>query len=124
MPLSLYNRFLIAYILARGWSDSHQENPRNNNEQPDVLVPVCKTFSENNKRRNGFEYSRYPVPHAIHENNIRLFETDYEEVYDPDISSETTEKIAQLVASCKELQMKVAEYFGDRQDYQIEGETF
>jgi hypothetical protein len=116
MPLPVIHRVVIAYALGWYWANAHQEDPNDNNKQSSILVPVGETFPENKKRRNGFEHSRHAVPHAVHVQDVRLFETDDREVNDPDVSSETTKKVAQLVAACEELQMKVTKYFGDRKE--------
>ena len=114
MPMPVTQRLVLAYVLAWHWTNTHQENPQNNNEQPNVLVPICQTLTENKKRCERLDHRGYAVPHAVHVQDVRLFETHDGEIDDSDVSSDTSEKVAQLVASCKELQMKVTEYFGER----------
>ena len=55
-------------------------------EQADVVIPGIETFTV---RRQGFDYPRETIPHAVDD--------------DINISDETTEQIAQLVLACKEL---------------------
>ena len=85
--------------------------PQGDQDQTDILAPVIETLAEKDVRRKGFEESRRTIPCAIHKQDVALFESSDEEVYDTGISSETTEKIRELSAACKELQLKVGEYF-------------
>ncbi len=79
--------------------------------QADVLTPVIETLAQKDVRRQGFEQAREAIPHRIREQDVALFESSDEEVYDTGISSETAEKIRELSSACKELQLKVTKYF-------------
>jgi len=118
MPMPVANRLVIAYALAWHWSNTHEENPENNDGQPEILVPIREPFSKNNKRRNGFECSRDTVPHPIHVQDVPLSQGLDQEIDYSNVPGDTAEKVAQLVAACEELQLKVTEYFGERkQEY-------
>ena len=77
-------------------------------------MPSREPFSEDNKRRNRFECSRDAVPQPIHVHDIPLFQGLDQEIDDGNVPRDTAEKVAQLVAACEILQLKVTEYFGDR----------
>ena len=114
MPMPVSNRLIIAYALAWHWSNTHKENSDNNDKQPSILMPSREPFSEDNKRRNRFECSRDTVPHPIHVQDIPLFQGLDQEIDDGNVPRDTAEKVAQLVAACELLQLKVTEYFCDR----------
>jgi uncharacterized protein YeaC (DUF1315 family) len=94
---------LLVWNLAR----LEQEQTTYNEYKSEVMIPGIETFTENNIRRNGFDYPRETVPHTIDVHDVALCETSDEEEYDTSISSETTEQIAQLVLACKEFELKV-----------------
>lgn len=123
MPMPVIHRIVVAYALGWYWANAHQEDPEDNNSQPSILVPIHETFSENNKRRNGFDNGRHTVPHPVHVQDVGLFETHDGKVDDSDVSRDTAKKVAQLVAACEELQMKVTKYFGDRKEEEVDHEA-
>lgn len=88
--------------------------------QTDILAPVVETLAQKDVRRKGFEQPRDAIPCRIYKQDVSLFESSDEEVYDTGISSETTEKIRELSSACKELQLKVSKYFeqGHEEDVQ------
>lgn len=53
------------------------------------------------------EHRRNAIPE-----HIGIFEESDEEEDDPTVSDETAARIAELVAACKELQLKATDYFG------------
>lgn len=81
-----------------------------NHDQPEILRPVIETFTENKKRRQGFEQPRHPVPHPVDPKDVALFESSDEEVDDTGISEETAAKIRELTLARKELELKVTQY--------------
>lgn len=89
---------------------AHYYKTNCNHDQPEILRPVIETFTENKKRRQGFEQTRNSVPHPVDPKDVALFESSDEEVDDTGISEETAAKIRELTLARKELELKVAQY--------------
>jgi len=100
---------LIRYL----WIPFQQHETHCNHHNAKVLIPLVHTFSQNNIGSNAFYDTRHTIPHRIDEHDIPLCEASDEEEYDTNISSETADQIAQLVAACKEFQLKVPENFSE-----------
>ena len=98
-------------------ADAHQKYACYDYSESDVLLPRVETLSEDDIRGDRFKYGRNSIPHPVDPEDVGIFESLDGEIDDPEISEETTAKIAELVAACKELQLKVTEYFGDAQQY-------
>jgi len=88
-----------------------QQQAERYNYYAHVLIPMAETLSEEDICCDSFDESGHSIPHSIDVSDISCSETFDEIEYDTSISSETTEKIAQLVAACKEFKLKVTEDF-------------
>lgn len=84
--------------------------------QTDILKPVVEPLAQKDVRRHGFDQPRDAIPRPVDPKDVALFESSDEEIYDTGISSETADKIRQLSAACKELQLKVTDYFEERHE--------
>lgn len=102
---------LVRYLLVQ----LHEHQARCNQSYTHILIPFIHTLAQEQIRCNAFDHTGHSVPHGIDEHDITLCEAPYEEEYDTDISDETAKQIANLVMSCKELQLKVAYNFGEAQ---------
>ena len=94
---------LIRYL----WVQFHEYQAQCNKPNPYVLIPLIHTLAQEQIRCNAFDYTGHSVPHGIYEHDVSLGETSYEEEYDTNISSDTTEKIANLVSACKSFELKI-----------------
>lgn len=79
-----------------------------------VLFPVVESFPEDEECSQGFYDTGNTVPHAVDPQDVALFESSDEEIYDTGISEETTTKIHELTLACKEFKVKVTENFAQR----------
>ena len=89
---------------------AQQYKARRNHSQAQILKPVIEPFTENEKRRQGFDHTRHAIPHPVDPKNVALFESSDEEVDDTGISDETAAKIRELTLARKELELKVTQY--------------
>jgi hypothetical protein len=117
--LTLDQKAKLLELLVWNFTRLQQEQAAYDEYQPEVMIPGIETFTEDKVRRQGFDYPRESVPHAVDVHDVALCETSDEEEYDTSISSETTEKIAQLVLACKEFQLKVTDDLSKSQACQI-----
>jgi hypothetical protein len=115
MDLSFAEKLLLVWYLAH----AHSYDTRNNQQKTRILFPVRQTLAKNDKGGNRFQNSRHSIPDSIDKQDIGTLETFNGEIDDPEISEDTAAKICELVAACKELQMKVTEYFGQTQEYHV-----
>jgi DNA-binding LytR/AlgR family response regulator len=104
-------KLTITLMLLSNTTLAQQYEASRNHRQAQVLKPIIEPLTENKKRRQGFDHTRHAIPHPVDPKNVALFESSDEEVYDTGISSETAEKIRELSSACKELQLKVSNYF-------------
>lgn len=118
--LTLDQKAQLIQLLVWNLSRVQQEQTAYYEYQPEVMIPGIETFTEDKVRRQGFDYSRETVPHAVDVHDVALCETSDEEEYDTSISCETTEKIAQLVLACKEFQLKVPQDLSKSQACEID----
>ena len=118
--LTLEQKTQLLQLLVWNLSRVQQEQTAYDEYEPEVMVPGIEAFTEYEIRRQGFDNSRETVPHAVDVHDIALCETSDEEEYDTSVSCETAEQIAQLVLACKELQLKVADDFGESQPREID----
>ena len=118
--LTLEQKTQLLQLLVWNLSRAQQEQSAYDEYEPEVVIPGIEAFTEYEIRRQGFDNSRETVPHAVDVHDVALCETFDEEEYDTGVSSETAEKIAQLVLACKEFQLKVADDFGERQPREID----
>lgn len=79
-----------------------------------VLFPVIETFTENEECGQRLYDTGNTVPCTVDPQDVALFESSDEEVYDTGISEETTAKIHELTLACKEFKEKVSENFTQR----------
>jgi hypothetical protein len=107
--LTLDQKAQLIQLLVWNLTRLQQEQAAYDEYQPEVMIPGIETFTEDKIRRQGFDYTRETIPHAVDVHDVALCETSDEEEYDTSISSETTEQIAQLVLACKEFQLKVTD---------------
>ena len=110
--LTLDQKAKLLELLVWNLSNLHQDQAYCDEYESEILMPCRETFTEYEVRRQGFDYPRETIPHAV---DVALCETFDEEEYDTNVSYETTEQIAQLVLACKEFQLKVAQDFSERQ---------
>jgi hypothetical protein len=106
--------FQLAVLLLSNAALAQQHKASCNHSQTEVLKPIGETFSENKKRRQGFDQPRKAIPHTVNPENVALFESSDEEVYDTGISEETSAKIRELTLARKELELKVTQYLKER----------
>lgn len=113
MKLTFGEKLLVVWYIAH----AHSNDTGNNHQKTRILFPICQSFPKNDKGGNRFQNSRHTIPNSIDIHDIGTLETLDSEIDDTDVSEDTTTKIRELVAACKELQMKVTENFGDTQKY-------
>ena len=118
--LTLDQKAKLLELLVWNLSRVQKEQAAYDEYQPEVMIPGIETFAEDKIRRQGFDYPRETVPHAVDVHDVALCETSDEEEYDTSISSETTEQIAQLVLACKEFQLKVSQDLSKSQACEID----
>jgi hypothetical protein len=118
--LTIDQKSKLLELLVRNLSRLEQEQAAYDEYESEVVIPGVEAFTEYEIRRQGFDYPREPIPHAVDVHDVALCETFDEEEYDTSVSSETTEQIAQLVLACKEFQLKVADDFGERESCEID----
>jgi uncharacterized protein YeaC (DUF1315 family) len=118
--LTLDQKAQLVQLLVWNLSRVQHEQAAYDEYQPDVVIPGIEAFTEDKIRRQGFDYPRETIPHAVDVHDVALCETSDEEEYDTSISSETAEQIAQLVLACKELELKVPQNFGKSQACEID----
>jgi hypothetical protein len=118
--LTLDQKAQLVQLLVRNLSRVQQEQAAYDEYQPDVVIPGIEAFTEDKIRRQGFDYPRETIPHAVDVHDVALCETSDEEEYDTSISSETAEQIAQLVLACKELELKVPQNFSQSQACEVD----
>ena len=118
--LTLDQKAKLLELLVWNLSRVQEEQTAYDEYESEVVIPGIETFAEDEIRRQGFDYPRETIPHAVDVHDVALCETSDEEEYDTAVSRETTEQIAQLVLACKELQLKVAEDLGKSQACQID----
>ena len=118
--LTLDQKTQLLQLLVWNLSRFEKEQSAYNEYESEVVIPGVEAFTEYEIRRQGFDYPREPIPHPINIHDVALCETSDEEEYDTAVSRETTEQIAQLVLACKELQLKVAEDFGERESCEVD----
>jgi hypothetical protein len=123
-PMRLSVRQKVKLALLLGYlAHAEQKDAKYDDCEAGILMPRVETLPENYIGSNRLKYRRNAVPHPVHPEDIGIFEASDEEEDDPAISEETTAKVAELVAACKELQLKVTEYFGDAKQYEIQHDT-
>jgi len=118
--LTLDQKAQLIQLLVWNLTRLQQEQTAYNEYESEVMIPGIEPFTEDKIRRQGFDYPRESVPHAIDVHDVALCETSDEEEYDTSISCETTEQIAQLVLACKEFQLKVTENLSKSQACEFE----
>lgn len=118
--LTLEQKTQLLQLLVWNLSRVQQEQSAYDEYESEVVVPGIEAFTQDKIRRQGFDYPRETVPHAVDVHDVALCETFDEEEYDTSVSSETTEQIAQLVLACKEFQLKIAEDFSERESCEID----
>jgi uncharacterized protein YeaC (DUF1315 family) len=118
--LTLEQKTQLLQLLVWNLSRAQQEQTAYDEYESEIVVPGIETFTEYEVRRQGFDYPREAVPHPVDIHDVALCETSDEEEYDTSVSRETTEQIAQLVLACKELQLKVADDFGESESREID----
>jgi hypothetical protein len=117
--LTLDEKAKLLKLLVWNLSRAQQEQSAYDEYESDVMIPGIEAFTEYEIRRQCFDDSRETVPHAVDIHDVALCETSDEEEYDTAVSRETTEKIAQLMLACKELQLKVTDNLGERESCKI-----
>ena len=118
--LTLDQKAKLLELLVWNLSNLHQDQAYCDEYESEILMPCRETFTEYEVRRQGFDYPRETIPHAVDVHDVALCETSDEEEYDTTVSCETTEQIAQLVLACKELQLKVAQDFSESQACEVD----
>lgn len=118
--LTLEQKAQLVQLLVWNLSRVQQEQAAYDEYQPGVVIPGIETFTEDEIRRQGFDYPRETIPHTVDVHDVAFCETSDEEEYDTSISSETTEQIAQLVLACKELELKVPQNFSQSQACEVD----
>jgi hypothetical protein len=103
--LTLDQKAKLLELLVWNLSQVQQEQAAYDEYQPNIMIPGIESFTEDEVRRQD---PRETIPHAV---DVALCE----EEYDTTVSCETAEQIAQLVLACKELELKVAQDFSERQ---------
>lgn len=122
MRLSIRQKIKLALLLGY-LTYTEKKDTQYDDCEAGILMPRVETLSENYVRRDGLYNRRNPVPHPVHPEDVCLFEALDEEEDDAAVSEETAAKVAELVAACKELQLKVTEYFGDAEQYKVQHDT-
>ena len=87
--LTLDQKAQLVQLLVWNLSRVQQEQAAYDEYEAEVMIPGIEAFTEDKIRRQGLDYPRETIPHAVDD--------------DINISDETTEQIAQLVLACKEL---------------------
>ena len=105
--LTLDQKAQLLQLLIWNLTRLEQEQTAYDEGESEIMFPGIETFAEYKIRRQGFDYPRETVPHAVDIHDVALCETSDEEEYDTSVSCETTEQIAQLVLACKEFKLKV-----------------
>jgi uncharacterized protein YeaC (DUF1315 family) len=118
--LTIDQKTQLLELLVWNLSRVQQEQAAYDEYETEVMIPRIETFAEYEIRCKGFNDARETVPHAVDVHDVALCETSDEEEYDTCISSETAEKIAQLVFACKEFELKVADDFSKSQSCEID----
>ena len=118
--LTLDQKAQLVQLLVWNLSRVQQEQAAYDEYEAEVMIPGIEAFTEDKVRRQGFDYPRETIPHAVDVHDVALCETSDEEEYDTSISSETAEQIAQLVLACKELELKVPQNFSQSQACEID----
>ena len=118
--LNLDQKAKLLELLVWNFTRLQQEQAAYDECESEVMFPGIEAFAEYKVRRQGFDYPRETVPHAVDVHDVALCETSDEEEYDTSISCETTEKIAQLVLACKEFQLKVTDNLSKSQACEID----
>jgi hypothetical protein len=122
MRLSVRQKMKLALLLGC-LAHAKQKNAKYDDCEAGILMPRVETLPENYVCRYRLKNRRNPVPHSIYPEDVCLFEASDEEEDDTAVSEETAAKVAELVAACKELQLKVTEYFGDAEQYEVQDNT-
>lgn len=112
MRLSFRQKIKVAMLLGY-LAHTHQKNTENDDYEAGILIPRIETLPENYICRDGFKNRRHPIPHSVDPEDIGIFEASDQEEDNSGVSEETAAKVAELVAACKEFQLKITEYFGD-----------
>jgi hypothetical protein len=118
--LTLDQKAQLLTLLVWNLTRLEEEQAAYDEYKSDVLGQGIETFTEDKIRRQGFDYPRETIPHAIDVHDVAFCETSDEEEYDTSISRETTEQIAQLMLACKEFKLKVTDDLGKSQACDIE----
>ena len=118
--LTLDQKAQLIQLLVWNLSRVQQEQAAYDEYESEIMIPGIESFTEYEVRRQGFDYPRETVPHAVDVHDVALCETSDEEEYDTSVSCETTEQIAQLMIACKEFQLKVPDNLGESQACQID----
>jgi len=118
--LTLDQKSQLLQLLVWNLTRLQQEQAAYNEYEAEVMRPRIETFTEYEVRRQGFDYPRETIPHAVDIHDVAFCETSDEEEYDTSISSETAEQIAQLVLACKELELKVPQNFSQSQACEVD----
>ena len=117
--LTLEQKTQLLQLLVWNLSRAQQEQSAYDEYESEVMIPGIEAFTEYEIRRYGFDDARKTIPHAVDIHDVALCETSDEEEYDTAVSRETTEKIAQLMLACKELQLKVTDNLGERESCEV-----
>ena len=121
--LTFEQKTQLLQLLVWNLTRLEQEQAAYDEYEAEVVIPGIEAFTEYEVRRQGFDNPRQTIPHAVDVHDVALCETSDEEEYDTAVSCETAEQIAQLVLACKELQLKVTEYFGDTEHQKVQHDT-
>jgi len=106
--LTIYQKTQLLKLLVWNLSRAQQKQTAYYEDETEIMIPRIETLAEYEIRRKGLYDSGQTIPHAVDVHDVALCETSDEEEYDTGISSETAEQIAQLVLTCKELELKVS----------------
>jgi hypothetical protein len=118
--LTLEQKTQLLQLLVWNLSRSQKEQTAYDEYESEIVCPGIEAFTEYEIRRQGFDNPRKTIPHAVDVHDVALCETSDEEEYDTSVSCETTEKIAQLMLACKELQLKVADNLGECESCEVD----
>ena len=118
--LTLDQKAQLIQLLVWNLTRLQQEQAAYDEYETEIMCPGIETFTEYEVRRQGLDYTRETVPHAVDVHDVALCETSDEEEYDTSISCETAEQIAQLVLACKELELKVPQNLGKSQACEVD----
>ena len=118
--LTLDQKSKLLELLVWNLSRLEKEQSTYDEYESEIVIPGIEAFTEYEVRRQGFDDPRETIPHPVDIHDVALCETSDEEEYDTSVSRETTEQIAQLVLACKELQLKVADDFGESESREID----